>query len=95
MGNLRLRLPVPLGPYGTGTINATTFGNQCVQQVQPAQALPSGFPSAGAQRLAGAGTPPPQAQVVPQDEDCLNVNVIMPANVTADSKLPVALVSGQ
>nr|VWO96114.1 Ku70 protein [Ganoderma boninense] len=91
VGNLRLRLPVPLGPYGTGTINATTFGNQCVQQIQPAQALPSGFPSAGAQRLAGAGTPPPQAQVVPQDEDCLNVNVIMPANVTADSKLPVAL----
>nr|VWO96868.1 Carboxylic ester hydrolase (EC [Ganoderma boninense] len=95
VGNLRLRLPVPLGPYGTGTINATTFGNQCVQQVQPAQALPSGFPSAGAQRLAGAGTPPPQAQVVPQDEDCLNVNVIMPANVTADSKLPVALGTGE
>ena len=33
-----------------------------------------------------------QPQTVPQDEDCLNVNVIVPANVTAESKLPVALV---
>ena len=31
---------------------------------------------------------------VPQDEDCLNVNVIVPANVTAGSKLPVVIVSG-
>lgn len=90
MGNLRLRLPRPVAPY-TGTINATTFGNQCIQQTQPNTTIPSTLPPAAAQRLSGAGGA--RAQIVPQDEDCLNVNVIVPANSTAESKLPVALVS--
>ncbi len=90
MGDLRLRLPVPITSY-TGTINATTFGNQCIQQTQPSTTLPSTFPSAAAQRLSRAAAA--RSQIVPQDEDCLNVNVIAPANTTAESKLPVALVS--
>ena len=68
MGDLRLRLPKPVAPY-FGTIDATTFGNQCIQ-------------------LPGSAT----NLSVPQDEDCLNLNVIVPANVTAGSKLPVAVV---
>ena len=90
MGNLRLRLPQPVAPYN-GTINATTFGNQCIQQTQPNTTLPSGLPAAAAQQLSGMGAAQPQT--VSQDEDCLNINVIVPANVTAGSKLPVALVS--
>ena len=70
VGALRLNLPQPVAPY-TGTVNATTFGNQCIQ-------LP------GSTNLT----------VPHQDEDCLNVNVIVPANVTARSKLPVVVVSG-
>ncbi|KAM5544351.1 hypothetical protein V8D89_002011 [Ganoderma adspersum] len=66
VGPLRLNLPQPVAPY-TGTVNATAFGNQCIQ-------LP------GTTNLT-----------VPQDEDCLNVNVIVPANVTAGSKLPVVV----
>ena len=90
MGNLRLRLPQPVAPY-SGTINATTFGNQCIQQTQPNTTLPNGLPAAAAQQLSGMGAAQPQT--VSQDEDCLNINVIVPANVTAGSKLPVALVS--
>ena len=70
VGALRLNLPQPVAPY-TGTVNATTFGNQCIQ-------LP------GSTNLT----------VPHQDENCLNVNVIVPANVTAGSKLPVVVVSG-
>ncbi|PIL33996.1 hypothetical protein GSI_03704 [Ganoderma sinense ZZ0214-1] len=88
VGDLRLRLPQPVAPY-SGTINATAFGNQCIQQTQPNTTLPSGLPSAAAQFLSGMGAAQPQT--VPQDEDCLNVNVIVPANVTAESKLPVAV----
>ncbi|KAM5543204.1 hypothetical protein V8D89_003078 [Ganoderma adspersum] len=88
VGNLRLRLPQSVAPYN-GTINATAFGNQCIQQTQPNTTLPSSLPSAAAQFLSGMGAVQPQT--VPQDEDCLNVNVIVPANVTAGSKLPVAL----
>ncbi|PIL25405.1 hypothetical protein GSI_13295 [Ganoderma sinense ZZ0214-1] len=68
VGDLRLRLPQPVAPYA-GTIDATTFGNQCFQ-------------------LPGSAT----NLTVPQDEDCLNVNVIVPANLTAGSgKLPVVV----
>ncbi|PIL28506.1 hypothetical protein GSI_08544 [Ganoderma sinense ZZ0214-1] len=86
VGDLRLRLPQSVLPYN-GTINATVFGNQCVQQTFPSVTLPSDVPAAAGEYaatfLADA--------TVPTSEDCLNLNVIVPANATADSKLPVAV----
>ena len=111
MGDLRLRLPQPVRPYN-GTINATAFGNQCLQQTFPSVALPSSVPAAAGEyagNFLGSTT-------VPTSEDCawleawlwftlllllidvsvfvsgLNLNVIVPANATAESKLPVAVV---
>ncbi|KAM5545370.1 hypothetical protein V8D89_000983 [Ganoderma adspersum] len=86
IGDLRLRLPQPVLPY-SGTINATVFGNQCIQQTFPSVTLPSDVPAAAGEYaatfLADAN--------VPTSEDCLNLNVIVPANATAESKLPVAV----
>ena len=65
VGDLRLRLPQPVLPY-TGTINATAFGNQCVQQTFPSVVLPSSVPVAAGEY---AGTFLGSASV-PTSEDC-------------------------
>ncbi|KAI0752323.1 carotenoid ester lipase [Daedaleopsis nitida] len=86
VGDLRLRLPKPVVPY-TGVINATAFGNQCIQQTSPPPSLPSNVPSAAAGYLPALDSVPN----LPQSEDCLNINIIAPANATPSSRLPVAV----
>ncbi|KAF8264823.1 Alpha/Beta hydrolase protein, partial [Lactarius quietus] len=61
VGDLRFRLPEPLGPYA-GKYNATAFGLSCPQQTS---------------------TAPPRTG--------LKLNVIVPANVTPGSKLPIVV----
>ncbi|KAI0685284.1 carotenoid ester lipase [Cerioporus squamosus] len=87
VGDLRLRLPKPVWPYN-GTINATAFGNQCIQQTFPALTLPSDVPAAAAAYFSAFSA----RQDVPFSEDCLNLNVIVPADARPDSKLPVAVI---
>ncbi|KAM5540148.1 hypothetical protein V8D89_006288 [Ganoderma adspersum] len=86
-GQLRLRLPRAVASYH-GTINATIFGNQCIQQTSPPVNLPSNLPPAVVQFLGQTGAAP---QSIPQNEDCLNLNVVVPAAATAQSKLPVVM----
>ena len=66
VGELRLRLPQPLPPF-TGTVNATGFGNQCIQHLL---SLPSDAPPELLRDVAlmvPLFYPNPD---VPQDEDC-------------------------
>lgn len=67
VGKLRLQLPQPIRKY-SGTIDATTFGNQCLQQTIPPAVFPNTtvLPSAITPFIAAMGVPPP----VPQSEDC-------------------------
>ncbi|KAI0793612.1 carotenoid ester lipase precursor [Fomes fomentarius] len=86
VGNLRLRLPELLTSYN-GTVNATAFGNQCIQQPP----LPLDAPQELLQDVitfiseAGSGGD----FGVPHSEDCLYLNVIRPANISAGANLPV------
>ncbi|KAF8264822.1 carotenoid ester lipase precursor [Lactarius quietus] len=88
VGDLRFRRPELLGPY-SGKHNATAFGLSCPQQATsapPANELPQGALDALATIIGiGAGV------TIVDGEDCLNLNVIAPTNITPGSKLPVVV----
>ena len=67
VGDLRLRLPQPVFPFN-GTINGTTFGNQCIQQTFSALDLPSDLPAPAQSYMSLAGFL--ALPDVPISEDC-------------------------
>ena len=65
VGKLRLQLPQPISSY-KGVINATTFGNQCIQQTIITPTFPSNVPEEASTFVSAMAIPPD----VPQSEDC-------------------------
>ncbi|KAI0699617.1 carotenoid ester lipase precursor [Cerioporus squamosus] len=87
IGDLRLNLPQRIESYH-GTINATTYGHPCLQQ---ALNVLAGFPPEVLQGLKPLQDALSLGANVTESEDCLNVNIVRPANISADAKLPVVL----
>ncbi|KAM5540854.1 hypothetical protein V8D89_005498 [Ganoderma adspersum] len=84
-GNLRFNLPVAAGPY-SGTHTVTEFGPACPQQAF--------------QHSISGGLPKEVTDFIPdgiyQDvglsaEDCLSINVVVPAGTKSGTKLPVVV----
>ncbi|VDB87929.1 unnamed protein product [Peniophora sp. CBMAI 1063] len=86
VGDLRFRLPIANDPY-TGTFNATTFGAACIQQVANLTDTSNLNPIAAQVLLEATGN---FFSPDVDDEDCLTLDVYIPANATQDSKFPVA-----
>lgn len=67
VGQLRLQLPKAVTSY-KGTLNATTFGNQCIQQSLAVPTLPDNVPPAIPATLSALVSV--EVQGPPQSEDC-------------------------
>ncbi|KAI0637477.1 carotenoid ester lipase precursor [Trametes polyzona] len=83
VGDLRFNLPVPVDPY-TGTHTATNFGPAC-----PQQAINVDLPVQLAEATVNFITNSIFQVVTPNEEDCLSINVVVPAGMKPDDKLPV------
>ncbi|KAG7090372.1 hypothetical protein E1B28_009491 [Marasmius oreades] len=82
-GDRRFRLPEPIDPYST-SFSATSMGPACPQQPAKLPIL-TGLPAEVANAVEGS-----IFQVLfPDDEDCLTINIIKPADATPTSELPV------
>ncbi|EKM55972.1 uncharacterized protein PHACADRAFT_256969 [Phanerochaete carnosa HHB-10118-sp] len=88
IGDLRFSLPVPNDPYND-TYDATSFGLACPQQVAPPPQQP--FPSSIINNVTELLLETFGNTSTPSGEDCLNLNVWTPANITTGTQLPVVV----
>ncbi|KAF5328571.1 hypothetical protein D9758_017735 [Tetrapyrgos nigripes] len=82
-GNNRFRLPVPHPAYNT-SFEAVSMGPACPQQAITIP-LPDGIPADIVDFLIKTAF----GVIFPDDEDCLTINVVRPAGISPDAKLPV------
>ncbi|KAG7088897.1 hypothetical protein E1B28_012842 [Marasmius oreades] len=82
-GDGRFRLPESIDPYST-SFSATSMGPACPQQSVKLPDL-TGLPADAADFVTNSI----YGATFPDDEDCLTINIIKPANATPTSALPV------
>lgn len=82
-GDLRFRHPEPYGPY-SGIVDATKSGPSCTQ-LQPKVSIPEGLSPPAISYAGGIHA------VEDDSEDCLNLDIVKPADIDPDTKLPVAI----
>ncbi|KAI0655443.1 carotenoid ester lipase precursor [Cubamyces menziesii] len=83
VGDLRFNLPVAVDPY-TGTHTVTAFGPAC-----PQQAINLDLPSQLASEVVDFIINGVYGAVFPSSEDCLTINVVVPAGTQPNAQLPV------
>ncbi|KAI0028025.1 carotenoid ester lipase precursor [Vararia minispora EC-137] len=83
VGELRFRAPQPNDPY-RGLYNAGAFGPACIQQPLNLPDIVNPTALSSLTEILSA-LPTPAAE----DEDCLTLDIVKPAGVTSESKLPV------
>ncbi|KAI0787378.1 carotenoid ester lipase precursor [Fomes fomentarius] len=89
VGNLRFNLPVAVDPYN-GTQTVTSYGPGCPQQAFDFPQLDSlGLGAAVIDYIVNSV----YNVISPSAEDCLTLNVIVPAGTKPSAKLPVAVVN--
>ena len=88
-GDLRFRLPQPIGPYNaSNSETVTSFGAACPQQAMKLPIL-TGLAADAVNFITNSIF----NAVLPSSEDCLTINVVTPSTATPQSKLPVVVVS--
>ncbi|KIJ15043.1 hypothetical protein PAXINDRAFT_169423 [Paxillus involutus ATCC 200175] len=85
-GQLRFQLPQALPPYDA-SFSATGYGPACPQQAMELPVV-SGLPAETLDYLTRINN---SIVITPSAEDCLTLNVIVPADATPESKLPVVV----
>ncbi|KAI0694774.1 carotenoid ester lipase precursor [Earliella scabrosa] len=85
VGNLRFNLPAPVDPY-TGTTTVTKYGPACPQQAFDFPDLAPIVQDAVELVINGI-----YSALSPSAEDCLSVNVVVPAGTKPGARLPVAV----
>ncbi|KAH6916593.1 carotenoid ester lipase [Coprinopsis sp. MPI-PUGE-AT-0042] len=85
VGDLRFRLPAKINSYNE-SFDATQYGFSCIQQNAPTSANPLEPVALLLSEIRDLFQPAPP---IPQDEDCLTLNVVRPAGVAANASLPV------
>ncbi|PBK95732.1 carotenoid ester lipase precursor [Armillaria gallica] len=82
-GDRRFRLPETHPAYN-GSYDASAFGPSCPQQAVKLPIL-TGVPEEAVDYIVDSI----YKAILPDDEDCLTINVLKPASATSNSKLPV------
>ncbi|KAG2125805.1 Alpha/Beta hydrolase protein [Suillus clintonianus] len=85
IGSLRFQLPTPIPPYNTN-YSATAYGPACPQQALTLP-IPPGLPAETLDYLTNTI----YNIVIPSAEDCLTLNVVVPADATPESNFPVVV----
>ncbi|RPD68932.1 carotenoid ester lipase precursor [Lentinus tigrinus ALCF2SS1-7] len=85
VGDLRLRLPQVIESY-KGTLDATAYGHPCLSQPLDITAT---FPPEVMEGLKPLFEVMGLSANVTESEDCLHLNIVRPANVSTEAKLPV------
>ncbi|KIM47457.1 hypothetical protein M413DRAFT_62494 [Hebeloma cylindrosporum] len=88
VGNLRFSLPQAVTSYN-GSLNGTSYGASCPQQAVKFPVSLSGDFRLAYPLIHRILSNSSNTTTIPESEDCLTINVIKPANVSADAKLPV------
>ncbi|KAH6874982.1 carotenoid ester lipase [Coprinopsis sp. MPI-PUGE-AT-0042] len=88
VGDLRFRLPVNITSYNQ-SFDATQYGYTCINQNSSSSTNPFGAAASLFSDLQEIFDQNSTSVDIPEDEDCLTLNVLRPSGIDANASLPV------